>query len=169
MPSFWIDGEGRDTAAVNRAVADIEKPSGGRQVYLRAGGALSVSGGQSRGRLHGREGAVRVVKPVGGDAAALLVREVDDVETRMMDVVAGSDEVPLFNAMWRIGAQPTGLSVEAVLQDHVGAGIIFRRLQHIVLDAGDMRHKGEAVGRIGRDRMRPDRRFLVVGGSGPNR
>ena len=63
----------------------------------------------------------------------------------MMDVVAGSDEVPLFNAMWRIGAQPTGLSVEAVLQDHVGAGIIFRRLQHIVLDAGDMRHKGEAV------------------------
>ena len=47
--------------------------------------------------------------------------------------------------MWRIGAQPTGLSVEAVLQDHVGAGIIFRRLQHVVLDAGDMRHKGEAV------------------------
>ncbi len=51
-----------------------------------------------------------------------------------MDVVAGSDEIALFNAMWRIRAQPTGLSVEAVLQDHVGAGVIFRRLQHIVLD-----------------------------------
>ena len=36
MPSFGIDGEGRDTAAVNRAVADKEDPPRGRQVNLRA-------------------------------------------------------------------------------------------------------------------------------------
>jgi hypothetical protein len=34
---------------------------------------------------------------------------------------------PLFDAMWRIRAQPTGLSVEAVLQDHVGTGDSLRR------------------------------------------
>src|ERR1700719_5045244 len=97
MPSRFSNSEVRFTAAVSCAVADIEDPPGGRQVDLRAGGALSVSGGQSRGRLHGREGAVRVVKPVGGDAAALLVREVDDVETRMMDVVAGGEQGPPVN------------------------------------------------------------------------
>src|SRR6266851_7738462 len=168
MPSLGIDSEGRDTAAVNRAVTDIEQPRRGRQVNLRAGSALTMTGGQSRGRLHGRESAVCAVDPVRGDAAALLVREVDDVETRVMDIVTRSDEIPLFNAMWRIRAQPTGLSVEPILQDHVGAGIIFRRLQHIVLDAGDMRHKGEAVRQIGRDRMRPNRGFLFVNGSRAN-
>jgi hypothetical protein len=85
-------------------------------VNLRAGGALSMAGGQSRGRLHGREGAVCAVDPVRGDATALLVREVDDVETRVMDIVARSDEIPLFNAMWRIRTEPTGLIIEAVLQ-----------------------------------------------------
>src|SRR6516165_10149426 len=119
MPSCGTDSEGGDTAAVNRAVADIEEPPGGRQVDLRAGGALTVTGGQGRDRLLGRKGAVRAVEPVGGDAAALLVREIDDVETRVMDVVAGSDQIPLFNAMWRIRAEPPGLSIEAVLQDHV--------------------------------------------------
>jgi hypothetical protein len=95
MPSFGIDGEGRDTAAVNRAVADIEQPPRGRQVNLRAGGTLTMAGGQSRGRLHGREGAVCAVEPVCGDGAALLVREVDDVETRVMDIVARSDDPPV--------------------------------------------------------------------------
>src|SRR5437762_14210341 len=99
MPSFGIDGEGRDTAAVNRAVADKEEPPRGRQVNLRAGGTLAMAGGQSRGRPHGREGAVCAVDPVRGDAAALLVREVDDVETRVMDIVTGFDEIPLFNAL----------------------------------------------------------------------
>src|SRR5215471_9913537 len=122
MPSPGIDSEGRDTTAVCHAVADIEEPPGGRQVNLRAGGALSVTGGQGRDCLHRREGPVRVIEPVGGDAAALLVREIDDVEARMMDVVAGSDEIPLFNAMRRIRTQPTGLRVEVVLQDHVRAG-----------------------------------------------
>src|SRR5215831_19735631 len=156
MPGRGIDSKGGDIAAVSRAVANIKKPPRGRQVNLRARGALAVTGGQCRNRLHRREGAACAVEPVGGNAATLLVREVDDIETGVMDVVAGSDEIPLFNTMWRIGTQPTGLSVEAVLQDYIGPGIIFRRLQHIVLDAGDMRHKGEAVGRIGRDRMRPD-------------
>src|SRR5215472_17074468 len=86
----------------------------------------------------------------------------------MMDVMAGSDKIPLVGAMWGIRTQPAGLSVEAVLQDHVGAGIIFRWLQHIVLDARDMGHKGEAVGRIGSDRMRPDRSVLLVSGSRTN-
>src|SRR4029077_1691282 len=168
MPRRGIDSEGGDIAAVSRAVADIEKPSRGRQVNLRASGTLAVTGRQTRNRLHGRGGAVCAVEPVCGDTATLLVREEDDVETEVMDVVAGSDEIPLLNTMWRIRAQPTGLSVEAVLQDHIGTGIIFRRLQHIVLDAGDMRHKGEAVGRIGRDRMRPYCGFLRVNGSSPN-
>ena len=53
MPSRGIGSEGGDTAAVSRAVADIEEPPGGRQVDLRARGALSVTGGQSLGRLHG--------------------------------------------------------------------------------------------------------------------
>src|SRR6201984_2624319 len=129
MPSLGIDSEGRETAAVNRAVTDIEQPPRRRQVNLRAGGALTMAGGQSRGRLHGREVPVCAVEPVCGDAAALLVREVDDVETRVMDIVTRSDEIPLFNTIWRIRAQPTGLSVETILQDHVEAGIIFRRLQ----------------------------------------
>src|SRR6266478_726042 len=107
MPGRGINSEGSDIAAVSRAVADIEKPSRGRQVNLRAGGALAVTGRQCRNRLHGREGAVCAVEPVGGDTATLLVREVDDVETGVMDVVAGSDEIPLLNAIWRIRAQPT--------------------------------------------------------------
>ena len=85
-----------------------------------------------------------------------------------MDIVAWSDEIALFNAMWRIRTQPAGLSVETVLEDHIGAGIIFRRFQHIVLDASDMRDKGESIGRIGCDRMRSDRSFLLVNGSRPN-
>src|SRR5689334_5924560 len=128
-----------------------------------------MTGGQSRGRLHGRESALCAIDPVRGDAAALLVREIDDVETRVMDIVTRSDEIPLFNAMWRIRTEPTSLSIEPILQDHVGAGIVFRRLQHIVLDAGDMRHKGEAVGWIGCDSMRSDRGFLLVNGSRVNR
>ena len=64
--------------------------------------------------------------------------------------------------MCRIRAQPPGLSVEAVLQNHVGARIIFRRFQHIVLNAGDMRDKGKAIGRISCDRMRSDCGFLLV-------
>src|ERR1700747_1626349 len=122
MPSLGIDSEGRDTAAVNRAVTDIEKPRRERQVDLRAGSALTMTGRQSRGRLHGRESAACAVDPVRGDAAALLVREVDDVETRVMDIVTRSDEIPLFNAMRRIRAQPTGLGVGPLLQDQVGAG-----------------------------------------------
>jgi hypothetical protein len=77
--------------------------------------------------------------------------------------------IPLFNAMWRIWTEPTGLSVEAVLQDHVGARIIFRRLQHVVLNTGDMRDKGKAIGRISCDRMRSDCGFLLVNGSRINR
>src|SRR5215472_699247 len=76
MSRRGIDREAGNTAVVNRAVADIEVPPGGGQVDLRAGGALTVTGRQSRSRLHGREGAVRAVEPVGGDAAALLVREI---------------------------------------------------------------------------------------------
>src|ERR1700719_1912214 len=41
MPSLGIESEGRDTAAVNRAVTDIEQPPQRRQVNLRAGGALT--------------------------------------------------------------------------------------------------------------------------------
>jgi hypothetical protein len=48
------------------------------------------------------------VDPVRGDAAALLVRELDDVETRVMDIVTKSDEIPLFNAMWRIRTTEPG-------------------------------------------------------------
>ena len=125
MPSLGIDSEGRNTAAVNRAVTDIEQPGRGRQVNLRAGSALTMTGRHSRGRLHGRESAVCAVDPVRGDAAALLVREVDDVKTRVMDMVTRSDKIPLFNAMWGIRAQPTGLSVEPILQDHVGPELFF--------------------------------------------
>ena len=77
-----------------------------------------------------------------------------------MDVVARSDELPLFDAMRRIRAQPTALSVEAELKDCVRARVIFGRLQHVVLDPGDVRHESEPIGRIGRDRMRADRGLL---------
>src|SRR6516165_2790846 len=107
LSRLGIDREGGNTAAVNRAVADIEEPPGGGQVNLRAGGALTMTGGQRRDCVHGREGAVCGVEPVSGDAAALLVREIDDLETRVMDVVAGSEEIPLFDAMWRVRAQST--------------------------------------------------------------
>ena len=56
------------------------------------------------------KGAVCAVDPVRCDAAALLVREVDDIETRVMDIVARSDEdPPVQTAMWRIWAEPAGL------------------------------------------------------------
>src|SRR6516225_9854397 len=168
MASRRIHSEGRDTAAVSRAVADIEEPPGGREVDLGARRALAMTDGQSGDRLRGREGAIRAIEPVGGDAAALLVREINDLEARVMNVVAGADEILLFNALRPVRTQPTGLSVEAVLQYHVRAGIIFRRLQHIVLDARNMGHEGEAVGRICCDRMCPDGGFLLVNGSRAN-
>ena len=77
-----IDGEPGD--AVVAAVADIEEAPRRRQMDLRAGIPLRVPGGQGADRLHGREGARRTVEAIGGDAAALLVGEVDEV--------AGSDE-----------------------------------------------------------------------------
>jgi methionine synthase II (cobalamin-independent) len=69
MPSLGIDSEDRDTASVNHAVTDIEQPRRGRQMNLRAGSALTMARGQSRGRLHGRESAVYAVDPIRGDAA----------------------------------------------------------------------------------------------------
>src|SRR5947207_14728530 len=84
---------------------------------------------------------------IGGDAAALFVGKIHDVETRVMDVVTRTNEIPLFNPRRRIRTQPAALRVEAVLQDNVGARIVLRRLQHVVLKAGDVRHNANRLDR----------------------
>ncbi len=80
----------------------------------------------------------------------------------MMAVVARPQGLRRLNPERRIGAETAGLRIEPELHDDIGAGVIARRLQDIVLDAGDVWHKGEAVRRIGRNRMGSWRGFMSV-------
>src|SRR5437764_584985 len=53
-------------------------------------------------------------------------------------------------------------SVDHEPRDDVGTWVVARWLQHVVLEAGDVGHKREAVRRVGRNRMRTDRRFVPI-------
>src|SRR5437879_5079212 len=59
-------------------------------------------------------------------------------------------------------AEPGGLRSEGERQDQVWAGVLLRRLRRVVDGPADGGHKGEPVGRRGRDRVRPGRRRQPV-------
>ena len=63
----------------------------------------------------------------------------------MKAVVPWAYELPLRHVEWRVGRQAAALRVEPELRDEVGAGIVLRRFEDIVLQAGDVRDEGEAV------------------------
>lgn len=71
----------------------------------------------------------------------------------MKTVVARAEAVGLLDPERGVGGQTAGVGIEPELHDHVWAGVILWRLQNIILNAGDVRHKGKAVGRIGLDRV----------------
>jgi hypothetical protein len=50
------------------------------------------------------------------------------------------------------------------LRDKVGPRVVPRGLQHIVIEAGDVRHKGKLVGRVGLDGMRAVGRVVPIEG-----
>ena len=92
----------------------------------------------------------------------MLVREIDEVQARVEAVVPRTHQFPLLDPERRIGCQPAAPCIEPELGDEIGAGDVLRRLQHIVLDAGDVRHKDEAVRGIGRNRVGTDCRLVPV-------
>ena len=79
-----------------------------------------------------------------------------------MTIVSRSQALRRFDPERRIGAETSSLRIKPELQDDIGARVVARRLQHIVLKAGDVRHKAEAVRRIGRNRVRTNGRFVPV-------
>jgi hypothetical protein len=162
LPTIGTDGEPGD--AVVPPVADIEELSRRREVDLRTRVAHGLPGGQRCDRLHRRESACRPVQAIAGYAAALLVREVDEIEARMETIVAWAEASGRFDPEWRIGGQMAGLRIEPELRNKIGAGIILGRLQDIVVEAGDVRHKGELVGGVSLDGMGAVGRVLPIEG-----
>src|ERR1700758_2250092 len=80
----------------------------------------------------------------------------------MKTQVPGAETFCRRDLRWRIGRKAAGLRVESELENYVGTRVVPRRLQDIVVEAGDVRHKGEAVGPIRLDGMRAARRGLPV-------
>ena len=73
----------------------------------------------------------------------------------MEAVMARTYEVRLFDPRSGVfGCHTAAFRVKPEMRDKIGAGVVFRRLQNVVLKARDMRHESKAVGRIGRDRVR---------------
>src|SRR5438067_10918549 len=80
----------------------------------------------------------------------------------MMAIMAWPQAPRRLDPKGRIGTETAGLSIEPELQDDVGTWVVARRLQHVVLEAGDVGHKREAVRWVGRNRMRPNGRFVPI-------
>ena len=80
----------------------------------------------------------------------------------MMTIVAWPQPLRRFNPERRIGAQTPGFRFEPKLQDDIRAGVVARWLQYIVLNAGDVRDEGEAVRRVGRNRVGARCRLVLV-------
>jgi hypothetical protein len=66
----------------------------------------------------------------------------------------------------RIGGQTAALGVEFELENQIRAGVVARRLQNVVVEAGDVRHEGEFIGGVGLNGVRAGRGFLPVNGWG---
>ena len=82
----------------------------------------------------------------------------------MEAVVPRTHQFPLLDPERRIGCQPAAPCIEPELGDEIGAGVVFRRFQDIVLQPGDVWDEGEAIGRIGRDCVGAIRRLVPVEG-----
>ena len=95
--------------------------------------------------MHGRERAGRAVHAIDTNAAALLIGEIDKIPSGVKAVVSRAHELCLLHPEWRVGRQSAALRVEPELRDEIGAGIVLRRFEDIVLQAGDVRDEGEAV------------------------
>ena len=85
------------------------------------------------------------VHVVGGHAAALFVGEVHHVQRRVVAVVPGTQEAVHLHLQRVVGREASRVRVELELVDHVGAGYVLGRLQHVVLYIGNVRHVGEPV------------------------
>ena len=138
------------------AVADIQELRRRGQMDLRAGIPAGKPVRQGADPLHGRQRAGRRVQAIDADAAPLLVGEIDEVPIGMKAVVAGTDQFRLLDTRRRVRGQTAGFRIEPELRDEIRAGDVLRRFENVVLDARDVRDKGEAVRRIGRDRVRAD-------------
>ena len=66
----------------------------------------------------------------------------------MKAVVAGAQAGRGLDPQRRVGGQMAGLGVEPQLPSH-GARALPQGLQHIIVEAGDVGHKGKLVRRIG--------------------
>ena len=159
-PGRRVDGEPGD--AVVATVADIEEPARWRQIDLRTGIAYGHTFGQRGDRFHGGESAGSAIDAVGRHAAPLLVGEIGEIERGMEAIVPRPDRPGRVERERRVGAQPSGGRVEPKLRDEIRAGDVLRRLQDVVVLPGDMRHEGEAVRRVGQDRVGSRRSVLPV-------
>ena len=82
----------------------------------------------------------------------------------MKTVVAWTEAFGGLDPRRRIGGQPAGLRIEPELHDHIRARVLLRRLQDVVVETRDMRHKRELVGGIGRYRVGTGRRGQPIEG-----
>src|ERR1700704_362822 len=108
-PPGWRQAPGRGIYgkpgdAVVSAVADIEEFPRSGEMDLRAGVGFAVPVGQRRDGLRGREGAGRRVEPVGRDAAALLVGEIDEIPGGMKTIVARPGQLRRLDPLRRISS-----------------------------------------------------------------
>ena len=87
----------------------------------------------------------------------------------MKAIVARAEAFGRLDPERRIGGQAAGFRIEPELHDHIGAGVVLRRLQDVVVEPGDVRHKGEPVGGVGRYRVGAGGRRLVVERRGADR
>src|SRR5262249_17879557 len=126
-----IDREAGD--AVVAAVADVEEPTGRREVDLRTGIAHGDSIWQRSSRLHGGQRPRGAIDAVGRDATPLLVREVCAVERGMKAEVTRPDGFARLELRRRVGAEAPAGRIEAELRDEIGAGDVLRRLEDVVL------------------------------------
>src|SRR6516164_958626 len=116
---------------------------------LGAGISRAVPVRQGRDRLYSGEGAFCGVNTIAGNTAALLVGEIDEILGGMKAIVAGTQAFCWLDLERRIGGQMAGIYVELELQNHIGARSLPRRFQDVVVETGDMRHKGILVGGVG--------------------
>ena len=95
--------------------------------------------------MHAGERPGRAVHAIDAHAAALLVGEIDEVASGVKAVVPRAYELPLLYPERRVRRQTAALRAEPELGNEIGAGVVLRRFEDVVLQTGNVRDEGETV------------------------
>src|SRR5439155_601453 len=70
-------------------------------------------------------------------------------DARRPDAVPGAKTFRRLDPERRIGGQTAGVGIKLELHNHIGPRVVPWRFQDVIVEPGDVRHKGKLVGRIG--------------------